>query len=160
VTVKLGNHQTAPPEPLDHLAFQDGTAYLLAMAGSLARQRWAGMLAQLEVTPSQYKVLMALSELGPLGQQHLAGRIGVDPRNAVPVIDALAERGLVGRKVDPTDRRRRVIELTRNGRRLVGDLASVGAEIERDLLKPLAPAEQARLRHMLIAVLSASKPAD
>jgi DNA-binding MarR family transcriptional regulator len=159
MVTKPRNHQAATPGPLHHLAFQDGTGYLLAMAGSLSRQRWAGMLAQLEVTSSQYKVLMALGEAGPLGQQHLAGLIGVDPRNAVPVIDALAERGLVGREIDPADRRRRVIELTRSGRHLVGKLASVGAEIERDLLRPLAPAEQGRLRHMLLAVLRASGPA-
>jgi hypothetical protein len=39
----------------------------------------------------------------------------------------------------------------------VGDLASVGAEIERDLLSPLTPAEQATLRQMLLALLHAAR---
>ncbi len=44
---------------------------------------------------------MTLRELGPFGQQRLSKLIGIDPRNAVPVVDALAERGLLMREVDP-----------------------------------------------------------
>jgi DNA-binding MarR family transcriptional regulator len=139
------------------LSYQNGNWYLMAKTGSLARQRWAGMLADLKVSPSQYGVLMALGEAGPLGQQHLAELVGVDPRNAVPIIDSLAEQGLVHREVDPADRRRRVLDLTARGREVVGELASVGAEIERDLLSPLTPAEQATLRSMLLALLGAGR---
>jgi MarR family transcriptional regulator, temperature-dependent positive regulator of motility len=148
----------APPSPCS-LSFQNGNWYLMAKTGSLARQRWSGMLAQLKVSPSQYGVLMALGEAGPLGQQRLAELVGVDPRNAVPIIDALAAQGLVHREVDPADRRRRVLDLTAKGRRIVGDLASVGAEIERDLLSPLTPAEQVTLRRMLRALLDAASEA-
>jgi MarR family transcriptional regulator, temperature-dependent positive regulator of motility len=137
------------------LAFQSGSWYLLYKAGVLARQRWTGMLAQLNVSPGQYGALMALGEAGPLGQQRLAELIGVDPRNAVPIIDALAEQGLVGREVDPSDRRRRVVQLTMQGRAAVAELASVSAQIENDLLRPLAPDEQASLRRMLLALLDA-----
>jgi hypothetical protein len=38
----------------------------------------------------------------------------------------------------------------------VDDLASVGADIERDLLSPLTPADQATLRRMLRALLTAA----
>ena len=62
--------------------------------------------------------------------------------------------------MDPADRRRRVLDLTAKGRQVVGDLASVGAEIERDLLSPLTPAEQATLRRMLRALLDAAREAD
>ena len=152
--------ETAPgpvaPQP-GGLAFQSGNWYLLHKAGALARQRWTGMLAQLNVNPGQYGALMALGEAGPLGQQRLAELIGVDPRNAVPIIDSLAEQGLVSREVDPSDRRRRVLELTARGREVAGGLASVGAEIERDLLHPLAPDEQASLRRMLLALLEAAR---
>ena len=75
----------------------------------------------------------------------------------VPIIDALAEQGLVRREVDPVDRRRRVLDLTAKGRRVVVISASVGAEIERDLLSPLTPAEQATLRRMLLALLGAAR---
>jgi MarR family transcriptional regulator, temperature-dependent positive regulator of motility len=139
------------------LAFQRGSWFLLYKAGALARHRWSAMLAQLNVSPGQYGALMALGEAGRLGQHRLAELIGVDPRNAVPIIDTLAEQGLVSREVDPSDRRRRVLQLTASGQAVAGNLASVAAEIETDLLRPLGPDEQASLRRMLLALLGAAK---
>jgi len=154
-------HREPAPGATDPLpqcpAFQRGNWYLLYKAGALARHRWSAMLVQLNVTPGQYGALMALAEAGRLGQHRLAELIGVDPRNAVPIIDALAEQGLVSREVDPSDRRRRVLQLTARGRAVAGNLASVAAEIETDLLRPLAPDEQASLRRMLLALLDAAK---
>jgi DNA-binding MarR family transcriptional regulator len=157
VDSELENGSAAAVPSPGALSYQNGNWYLMAKTGSLARQRWAGMLADLKVSPSQYGVLMTLGEAGPLGQQCLAELVGVDPRNAVPIIDALAAQGLVRREVDPVDRRRRVLDLTAKGREVVGELASVGAEIERDLLSPLTPAEQATLRRMLLALLGAGR---
>ncbi len=136
--------------------FLDSTWYLLAKTGSLAHQRWAAMLADFDVNPSHYKVLMTLSETGPVGQQRLAELIGVDPRNTVPIVESLVERGLIDREVDPADRRRRVLDLTATGRGIARELASVGTEIERDILRPLSPADQARLRDMMLAILDGS----
>ena len=143
------------PIPSGPLTFQASTWYLLALAGSQARHHWADMLARLHMSPSQFKVLRALGESGPLGQHQLADLIAVDPRNAVPLIDGLAERGLLAREVDPADRRRRVLTLTPRGQRLAADLASIGAEIENDFLSPLTTAEQQSLRQMLLSLLRA-----
>ena len=141
------------------LSFQRGNWYLLYKAGTLARQRWNAMLARVNLSPTQYGALMALDEAGRLGQHRLAELIGVDPRNAVPVVEALAEQGLVSREIDPADRRRRLLALTDSGRAAAGNLASVAAEVETELLGPLDPAEQASLRRMLLALLDAAKPA-
>lgn len=139
-----------PPCPL---GYQSSTWYLLKVAGSRAHDRWAGVLAQFPVSPSQFKVLRAISESGPLGQHQLAELISIDPRNAVPLIDSLAERGLLAREVDPADRRRRVLTLTPRGQQLAAELASVATEVEQDFLSPLSQAEQQSLRQMLMSLL-------
>jgi DNA-binding MarR family transcriptional regulator len=141
------------PAGTGRLSFQGGTAHLLATVGALSRQRWVAMLGQFDISRSQYKVVMCLAELGPLGQRHLADLIGIDPRNCVPIIDSLAERGVVARDTDQSDRRRRVLGLTESGRRLARDLGAVSGQIEADILHPLDPAEQAVLRRMLVAML-------
>jgi DNA-binding MarR family transcriptional regulator len=145
----------AEPVQPGPLTFQASTWYLLAMAGSQARQLWADLLAQEHVSPSQFKVLRALGESGPLGQHQLADLIGIDPRNAVPLIDGLAERGLLARQVDPADRRRRVLTLTARGQKLAVELSAVAVEIEDDFLSPLTAAEQQSLRGMLLSLLRA-----
>ena len=109
------------------LSFQSGTGYLLGKVGAVARQRWTATLAQTGVSPNQFLVLMALAETGEVCQQFLAGVIGIDPRNIVPILDSLEARGLVSRETDPADRRRRLIELTSAGRRIVADGNGQGA---------------------------------
>jgi hypothetical protein len=56
-------------------------------------------------SPNQFLVLMALAETGQVCQQFLAGVIGIDPCNIVPILDSLEARALVARETDPADRR-------------------------------------------------------
>jgi DNA-binding MarR family transcriptional regulator len=109
------------------------------------------------VSPNQFLVLMALAETGPVCQQFLAGVIGIDPRNIVPILDSVEARGLVSRETDPADRRRRLIELTRAGRRIVAELSTLGAQTERELLTPVPEADQESLRRILRTMLDASR---
>jgi DNA-binding MarR family transcriptional regulator len=141
--------------PPARLTFQASTWYLLAQAGARARHLWAEILAERQLSPSQHKVLQALNESGPLGQHQLAELIAVDPRNVVPLVDGLAERGLLAREVDAADRRRRVLRLTPHGQRLAREMASVATEIETEFLSPLTAAEQGALRQMLLSLLRA-----
>ncbi len=143
-------------DPSD-IAFQMRTGYLLGTVGSIVYQRWAEVLAELEVTPTQAKVLMALGEAGPLGQQRLAELVGVDPRNAVAVVESLVGAGLVSRAVDPSDRRRRVLALTAPGRRLVKKLVASTTQKDDELLASLPAGDRETLRRLLSAVLHASK---
>jgi DNA-binding MarR family transcriptional regulator len=139
------------------LSFQSGTAYLLGKAGAVARQHWTAALARTGVSPSQFMVLMALAETGPVCQQFLARVIGIDPRNIVPILDSLEARGLVSRETDPADRRRRVIEVAPAGRRIVAELSALGEQTERELLAPVPPADQESLRRILRTILDAAR---
>ena len=153
----VGDSPPPPGTPGD-LGYQRTTSWLLAGAGKLVLQRWTGMLAGLELTSSQYKLLLTLDETGPLGQQRLAELVGIDPRNAVPIIETSVAQGLLIRQVDATDRRRRVLELTPIGRRRAAKLRSLSADIEEELLEPLDPADRVTLRRMLRDLLDASDP--
>jgi DNA-binding MarR family transcriptional regulator len=139
------------------LSFQSGMGYLLGKAGAVARQRWTATLAQTGVSPNQFLVLMALAETGPVCQQFLAALIGIDPRNIVPILDSLEARGLLSRETDSTDRRRRLIELTRAGQRIVAELSALGEQTERELLAAVPPADRESLRRILRTVLDAAR---
>ena len=139
------------------LSFQSGTGYLLGKVGAVAKQRWTATLAQTGVSPNQFLVLMALAETGPVCQQFLAGVIGIDPRNIVPILDSLEARRLVSRETDPADRRRRVIDLTPAGQRIVAELSALGEQTERELLAPVPDADQESLRRILRTVLDAAR---
>lgn len=135
------------------LAFEGSTGYLLSRVGALARRNWSRMLAERNLTPHHYGTLMTLAEVGPLGQQQLSELIGIDPRNVVPIIDQVVDRGLLAREIDPADRRRRVLTLTDTGRDVVEDLHRSGTTMEQDFLRALSTTEQETLHRTLLRLL-------
>ena len=143
------------PRPRQGLAFEGGTGFLLSRAGALARRSWTQMLTERGLSPHQYGMLMALGELRhPCGQQQLSELIGIDPRNAVPIIDVLVDRGLLSREIDPNDRRRRLLALTTAGRDMVHDLTNTGVHIEARFLQALDPDDRNELHRILLALLA------
>jgi DNA-binding MarR family transcriptional regulator len=113
------------------------------------------MLAGHGLTPHHFGVLMVLGQLGSASQQQLSRAIGVDPRNAVPVLDVLQERRLVRRRPDPGDRRRHAVELTQAGRAMLDKLRRDGTEVEDRFLDCLSATERAALHKALGKLLAA-----
>ena len=71
------------------------------------------------LTISQFGVLEALLHLGPLSQRRLAEKILRSSGNLTMVIDNLERDGLVRRERDPNDRRVMIVNLTRDGEKLI-----------------------------------------
>lgn len=61
------------------------------------------------------KALLWLAE-GPLSLSELAEAVRVDAPYATLIVDSLEERGLVERRPDPDDRRRKLVALTPQGK--------------------------------------------
>jgi DNA-binding MarR family transcriptional regulator len=129
--------------------------FLLARLGAESRRRFTRFLAEHDLAMHDFSVLLVLREHGPLPQQRLSRAIGIDPRNAVPIIDALENRLLVDRRPDPEDRRRYAVALTGAGRRLMERLGEAGAHLEAEMLEPLSGAEQATLQKLLQKLMAA-----
>jgi len=71
------------------------------------------------IQSSQYPLLAALDRLGPLPVGELAQALGVAQPGVTRSAALLAELGLVEVKPSNDDQRRRIVSLSRNGRRLV-----------------------------------------
>jgi DNA-binding MarR family transcriptional regulator len=140
-------------EPSGEAALVSSTGFLLARVGAESRRRWTRALAELGLRPSHYGVLMALAAVGAVSQQGLAEVVGIDPRNAVPVLDELEGRSLIARDRDTRDRRRHSLRLTDAGRQTMRRLQSLGETAERDLLAPLSEPERAQLNALLLKLL-------
>lgn len=71
-----------------------------------------------EATGISFARARALRRLAkqPMSMSELAAALGIDPPNATVVVDELESLGLVRRKPHPTDRRAKLVELTRKGK--------------------------------------------
>ncbi len=142
------------------VGLQASTGYLLAWVGAESRRRWARMLLERDLTPHHFGVLMSLEQLAGASQQQLSRLVGVDPRNAVPLIDLLEDRGLIARAPDPGDRRRYAVSLTAAGRSALTALRHAADEVEDEMLKHLDAAEQHSLHHALTKLFTELIRAD
>jgi DNA-binding MarR family transcriptional regulator len=130
------------------------TGYLLARLGAESRRMWGEMLAEYGLTPHQFGVLMTLAQLKAASQRQLSLAVGVDPRNAVPIIDALERLGLVERGSDAADRRRHAVTLTADGHAMTGRLRQAGAELENRFLALLSSQERDALHAILTKLVT------
>lgn len=95
-------------------------------ATRLARQV-AVALGDLDLSPSQYRLLLFLSE-GNAAASAVAGRLAVSRPSVTALADGLEKRGLLQRKSDPADRRRVAHELTEAGREALAAADAAVAE--------------------------------
>jgi DNA-binding MarR family transcriptional regulator len=104
---------------------------------------------QNQVTPIQYALLAMLAESDGLDQVTLARRVALDASTSGNTLERMAQKGWVERKVDPEDRRRRVLSLTQAGRAVFEDLIDDVETVQQLLLKPLDPKERVVFMRLL-----------
>ena len=80
------------------------------------------------LNPEQYEALLAIKALAAPGGStisQLSERLQVKHHSAVNIVDRLVERRLVIREAGGTDRRRRHVQLTAKGEKVIEELAAV-----------------------------------
>jgi DNA-binding MarR family transcriptional regulator len=116
-------------------------SWLLSQAGyALATELTAGLEA-LGVSPRGYCVL-STAMTGELTQTEIAQAVGLDKTTMVVTIDELEGKGLAERRPAATDRRARVIAVTKAGERKVAQAREVVERINADVLEALPARER------------------
>ncbi len=88
----------------------------LRRAQSAMFQHFASNVADGEISPGHFGVLVLIETNPAMSQSALAKALNVDRSSIVPVINALEGRGLVSRTKKPDDRRTHELNLTAKGR--------------------------------------------
>ena len=107
---------TASTSPLD---LDNQLCFALYRASHSVVRAYKTELDQLGLTYPQYLVMLALWQTDePQGVGQLGDLLGLDSGTLTPVLRRLEQRGLVVRRRDEHDERRRLIGLTDDGRDL------------------------------------------
>lgn len=97
----------------------------------------------------EFAVLATLDDFGPAAQREVGDRLGLDPSDMVRLMDGLIDAGLAARDRDPADRRRYRLTMTPEGAHTLERARAVVADVERETLAPLSPAERALLHELV-----------
>jgi len=98
------------------------------------------------------KVLMRLSERGPMNQATLAGLLGFAPRSVTDIVDALERDGVVARTEDRTDRRARIVALTPAGHDALAVAQLTRRKAMDEIFGSLSASERATLTALLTTI--------
>ena len=135
-----------PPEALAQY-----TGFLMNWVAQRSRERFAKALeAELGLHPREFGVLAVVQHEPGITQQAIGDAAGVDPSTMVATLDGLEERGLAERRPHSSDRRKRAVYLTDDGRggRRVRASASA-ARSARSVFGALSADERKQLNSLL-----------
>jgi DNA-binding MarR family transcriptional regulator len=107
------------------------------------------------ITALQYTALTVLRRRDGLSSAQLARNSFVTAQSMLDLVTALERRGLISRRRDPENRRRRVISLTDTARDLLAEYDEPVQALEEQMLSALTPRRRAILRSSLNACRAA-----
>ena len=116
-------------------------AWLLSQASYALATELTAALEDLGISPRSHCVL-STAMTGELTQTELAQAVGLDKTTMVVTIDELEKAGLAERRPSKTDRRARVIGVTKAGQRKVAQAAEVVERVQADVLGTLPAKER------------------
>ncbi|MEM6371383.1 MAG: MarR family transcriptional regulator [Pseudomonadota bacterium] len=99
-------------------------------------------LADENLSPARFQVLQVLAGGNELTMVGLADALCVTKRNVTALIDGLEKEDLVVRRAHPTDRRSKIISLSKRGERRFTEVAKVQQAHLEKLTAGLDPSQQ------------------
>ncbi|MYV97461.1 MarR family winged helix-turn-helix transcriptional regulator [Streptomyces sp. SID3343] len=112
-------------------------------------------LRSLALAPRHLSLLAYLLFDGPTTVNDLAARLEVAPTTVSLMVAELSRKGILERREDAADRRRRIVDITAAKRPSIADWLARGAGAWRRALEPLTPDE----RRMFVDTLRAYEAA-
>jgi MarR family transcriptional regulator, 2-MHQ and catechol-resistance regulon repressor len=121
--------------------------FLVLWKAARALQAYAEKsVSQLEMCGSDFAVLEALLHKGPLPVNEIGRKVLLTSGSITVAVDRLETKGLVERRASGSDRRARIVHLTKEGRKLITRaFAEHAADMERLASASLTRAERETL---------------
>jgi DNA-binding MarR family transcriptional regulator len=109
-------------KPVARIALEDSVGFRLSRLVRVRRERWAGELRALGLTPPQAAILRATRDHPGRSLRALARTLEIDAMSVKRCVDELETRGWVATSTCEEDRRVRVVKLTSPGEALMRGL--------------------------------------
>jgi DNA-binding MarR family transcriptional regulator len=134
------------PESLDRLPpFGHAVGFLLSQLGYVVARTFRAVMAEVELEPRHFALMRAIAANEGQSQNFLVELLHIPASSMVSIIDHLEVRGLVERRVHPTDRRSRTLHFTALGRHMLDRASTMAIELEARICAGLSEGERASL---------------
>jgi DNA-binding MarR family transcriptional regulator len=124
--------------------------FLLKRLGMTAKEQAFDAYQETGLHPYHYAILAVLDEGSRETQGAIANALGYDKAQLVGLLDELEQAGLVERRRDPDDRRRQLVRMTPDGRKMLARLRRLSDRLEDEFLSSLNENERRQLHTLLL----------
>lgn len=142
------------------LVLDEFVPYLLNQVTNRLNLRMQQHLRTSRVSVPQWRVLCLLTVGGPQPIGTIVSKTVIAQSTLSRVVDQLEHRGLVERRLRPSNNRIVEVHLTKEGRKLFKRILPAALTVRDDLVSPLSTAEQRQLRRLLQKVLAELRGTD
>jgi len=127
-----------------NLKLDHGIGFLVRLIETRATALYDRLTEQNEITPRQFGAMLTLYQRGTLTLTELATHIRVDRSTLGEMINRMAERGLIKKETNGSDRRSATITLDKIGQEALLRLVAGAAQLQEELLAPLPIKDRAQ----------------
>ena len=138
----------------DTFNYQQAPGYLIRRAHQVSVALFATGMADFDLTPVQFAMLNALMDEPGEDQITLASKVAFDAATSGAVIARLENKGLLRRDADPQDKRRKLLSLTPAGEQMVAAMKTAVAQVQTNIMAPLAEGEAQELNRLLAKLIT------
>ncbi|MEU3272942.1 MarR family winged helix-turn-helix transcriptional regulator [Saccharomonospora sp. NPDC006951] len=112
------------------------------LIGRIKRLPLPHQLRSFDLAPRHLSLLSLLLLDGPLTVSQLAEKLNLAPTTVSLIVSELSRKGVLERREDDADRRRRIVDISPASREAISQWLSPGARAWRSALAPLTPAQR------------------
>ena len=120
---------------------ENNLCWLLSQTSHVLMTEMTAALQDIGLTPRAHSVLLTALQ-GELTQSEIAQSVGLDKTTMVVTVDELEAAGLAERRPSATDRRARVIAVTKAGERKAAEGRDIADGVQREILDSLPARER------------------
>ena len=147
-----------PESKLEELYRRPG--FIIRRCHQIAAAIFADECREFDLTTTQYGILYVLSRHSGIDQISLARLLGLDRSTTGMVVGRLEERQLLRRAIDPADKRKRLLEVTPAGEKLLTRVQPVVRRAQERLFAPFSAEERELLVSLLDRLIEIDETAE
>ncbi|MDX6313411.1 MAG: hypothetical protein QOF84_5498 [Streptomyces sp.] len=144
---------------MDGTTDAEGVGLRFLMLAHRVRRVVDEQMAAAGLSLARTKLLRVLDEQGPTRLSSLADQLGFAARSVTETVDGLERDGLVERNPDPTDRRAKLVVLTRDGVAVLATANTSGQHVLQNIFGALSDEQLKALDGLLGTIDTAARTA-
>jgi DNA-binding MarR family transcriptional regulator len=140
------------------LKLDRGLGFLVRLLDTRVHLLYEQLTGQNDITPRQFGVLLTLYQRGTLTLTELAGHIRVDRSTLGEMVKRMAERSLITKRNNGSDRRSAEVLLAPAGEAVLFKIVTGAAQLQGALLAPLAAEDRAHFMRCMKLIAEPGSP--